>query len=92
MTDELIRRRLLIAGRVQGVFFRDSTHQQARSTGVAGHVRNLDDGRVEVVLEGEPQAVEQMVDFCRKGPDRAEVREVSVSEEEPEGVSSFEVV
>jgi acylphosphatase len=92
MSEDLIRRRVLIEGRVQGVFFRDSTQRQARSAGVAGHVRNLDDGRVEVVLEGEPKAVQKLIDFCREGPDRARVRELETTEEEPQGATSFEVI
>ena len=86
-----IRRRVVVHGRVQGVFFRDSTERQARSRGVAGWVRNRDDGTVEAVFEGEPEAVDALVDFARSGPSRAEVRRVDVKEEGPEGLGSFEV-
>jgi acylphosphatase len=85
------RRRVVVSGRVQGVFFRDSTEKRARSEGVAGWVRNRDDDTVEAVFEGEADAVERMVEFCREGPDRAEVRDVEATDEKPEGLSGFEV-
>jgi len=73
------------------VFFRDSTQDRAQAEDVSGWVRNRSDGAVEVVAEGAPDAVERMVDFCREGPGRAQVQDVEVSEEEPEGLSGFEV-
>jgi acylphosphatase len=82
---------VVVHGRVQGVFFRDSTHEEAERRGVAGWVANRDDGAVEAVFEGDPGAVDAMVSFCREGPSSAEVEEVEESEEEPEGLSSFEV-
>jgi acylphosphatase len=91
VSDEVIRRRLLIRGHVQGVFFRDSTREEAEAAGVAGRARNRDDGAVEVVLEGPSQAVGRVIEFCRGGPDQADVREVEVSEERPEGLTSFEI-
>jgi len=84
-------RRVVVRGRVQGVFFRDSTEKEAGSRGVSGWVRNRDDGTVEAAFEGEPDAVEAMVEFCRSGPSRADVDDVEVSEEEPEGVEGFSV-
>ena len=78
-------------GRVQGVFFRDTTRRRADASGVAGWVSNRPDGAVEAVFEGDPAAVGQLVDFCRTGPSRAEVESVEVVEEEPEGLSGFEV-
>ncbi len=81
----------MISGRVQGVFFRDTTRRRAESAGVAGWVRNTSDGSVEAVFEGEPEVVEQMVEFSRRGPSRAEVADVEVVDEEPEGLSGFEV-
>jgi len=88
----VIRRRVTVHGRVQGVFFRDSTQEEAQSAGVAGWVRNRDDDTVEAVFEGEEAAVERMVEFCRSGPGRADVRDVEVCEDgEPEGLSGFEV-
>jgi acylphosphatase len=85
-----VRRRIVARGRVQGVFFRDSTRRKAESLGVSGWARNREDGAVEVVAEGEPDAVESLVDYVRRGPGRAEVSGVDVSEEEPEGLSGFQ--
>jgi acylphosphatase len=86
-----VRRRVVVRGNVQGVFFRDSTEKEAGSRGVSGWVRNREDGAVEAVFEGGPDAVEALVEFCRSGPSRADVEDVDVSEEEPEGLDSFEV-
>lgn len=85
------RRRVVVRGRVQGVFFRDSTREEAERHGVAGWVSNRDDGAVEAVFEGEPASVEAMVRYCGEGPASAEVDRVEESEEEPEGVSGFDV-
>jgi acylphosphatase len=87
----VIRRRVVVHGRVQGVFFRDSTRQQAEEAGVAGWVRNREDGTVEAVLEGDDDAVERIVDWVREGPGHADVERVEVAEEEPEGLSGFQV-
>lgn len=73
------------------MFFRDSTAERARSRGVAGWVRNQSDGSVEAVFEGDPDAVESMVRFCRSGPSSADVDDVEDSQESPEGLSGFEV-
>ena len=86
----VVRRRVMVEGEVQGVFFREECRQQARDAGVAGSARNLADGRVEVVLEGEEDAVGRVVDWCRQGPSGAEVTGIDVSDEEPEGLSGFE--
>jgi acylphosphatase len=86
-----IRRRVVVTGRVQGVFFRDSTRREAESVEVAGWIANRDDGAVEAVFEGDVDAVEGMVEYCRRGPGRAEVNEVDVRQEEPEGLAGFEV-
>jgi acylphosphatase len=87
----MIRRRLLVHGRVQGVFYRDTCRRQARAKGVHGWVANRADGAVEVVLEGESSAVEAMVAWCRRGPRDAEVASVDVIDEEPQAESGFEV-
>jgi acylphosphatase len=87
----VIRRHLIVSGRVQGVFFRDSVREQARAEGVAGWVANRDDGTVEAVLEGDDSAVEAVVAFCREGPSRADVDDVDVREEEPEGLDGFSI-
>jgi acylphosphatase len=86
-----IRRRVVVHGDVQGVFFRDSTRERAQSRGVNGWVRNRSDGAVEAVFEGDPEAVESMVRFAREGPGGANVDDVEVTEGEPEGLSGFEV-
>ena len=86
-----IRRRVVVHGRVQGVFFRDSARRRAASLGVTGWVRNREDGAVEAVLEGPPDAVQRMVAFMESGPRSAEVEHAEVSEETPEGLSGFEV-
>lgn len=82
----------MVHGRVQGVFFRDTTRRMAQSRGVAGWVANRPDGAVEAVFEGEPDAVESMLRFCREGPPRAEVERVEVVEEEPSGEPGFRIV
>jgi acylphosphatase len=86
-----VRRRVVVSGRVQGVFFRDSTRRQAASRGVAGWVSNRPDGAVEAVFEGEQEAVEALVSFAREGPRGADVADVEVVDEQPEGLSGFEV-
>ncbi len=86
-----VRRRITAAGRVQGVFFRDSTRQAGERRGVAGWVRNTGDGTVEAVFEGEPDAVEALIELCRAGPGHATVERLDVAEEEPEGLSGFQV-
>ena len=68
MPREIVRRRLLVHGRVQGVFFRDSIRERARREGVFGWARNRDDGTVEVVLEGDETAVTSVAAFCETGP------------------------
>src|SRR5215213_7965297 len=89
--SEAVRRRVVVRGNVQGVFFRDSCRREASSRGVAGWVTNRPDGAVEAVFEGEPDAVGALVDFCREGPSSADVDSVDQTSEEPEGLSSFEV-
>ena len=91
MADETIRRRVTVAGRVQGVFFRDACRREACSNGLAGWARNLSDGRVEVVVEGPPGAVERLVAWCRTGPPRARVSGAEVHEERVEGLHGFSV-
>jgi acylphosphatase len=91
MPDQPVRRRIVLSGQVQGVFFRDSCRRQARSAGVTGWVRNTSDGRVEAVFEGDPDSVDRLVDWARQGPGRAQVRDYEVHEEPPEGLSGFEV-
>jgi acylphosphatase len=82
---------VIVNGRVQGVWFRQSTASQAIALGVDGTVRNLPDGRVEAVFEGAPWAVDAAVEWCRQGPERAAVTDVSIAEETPEGISGFRI-
>lgn len=84
-----IRRRLLVSGRVQGVFYRDSCRREVEEKGIAGSARNLPDGRVEVILEGDEDAVERMTEWCRQGSQAARVDSVVVEDQEPQGESSF---
>jgi acylphosphatase len=86
-----VRKRVLVSGWVQGVFFRDSCRREAHAAGVAGWVRNRRDGRVEACFEGEPGAVDRMVAWCHHGPPRARVDAVEVTDEEPQGERSFRV-
>ena len=87
-----LRAHVLVSGRVQGVFFRDSTQRQANARGVRGWVRNLPDGRVEAVFEGGEQAVRHMVSWCRQGPANAYVTDVEIDYQAPTGeFSSFSV-
>jgi acylphosphatase len=86
-----VRWRVVVHGRVQGVFFRDTTRREARRRAVAGWVRNRLDGAVEAVFEGEPDAVAAMVELCERGPRGADVVRVETSEEPVEGLSGFEV-
>jgi acylphosphatase len=81
----------VVHGRVQGVFFRDTTRRRASERGVAGWVANRPDGAVEAVFEGERAAVESMVRFAHEGPRGAVVDQVEVFEENPEGLSGFSV-
>ena len=86
------RARVSISGRVQGVFFRDSTREKAEGLGLAGWVKNLPDGRVEALFEGYSQNVREMVDWCQQGPAQASVENVDTHIEEAHGdLDSFEV-
>lgn len=87
----MIRYRVVVWGRVQGVFFRDTVRRAALAAGVAGWIRNNPDGTVEAVLEGERDAVERIVALCRTGPRGAHVERVSVTSESPEGLADFAV-
>ena len=87
-----MRRRVVAHGRVQGVFFRDSTRERARAAGVSGWVTNRADGAVEAVFDGSDDAVSSLVDWMRVGPDRALVEHVEVTEEDgSEELEGFEI-
>ena len=85
------RRRVVAHGRVQGVFFRDSTRREAERRGVAGWARNTPEGTVEAVFEGAPEAVSAMLEFVRGGPGHADVSRIEETEERPEGLHGFDV-
>jgi acylphosphatase len=91
MSEQTIRRRVVVRGQVQGVFFRDTTRRQAAAAGVSGWVRNRPDGAVEAVFEGPPEAVERMVSFAYEGPRGADVADVETADEEPEGLTGFDL-
>ena len=86
-----MRRRVVVHGRVQGVFFRDSARREATRLGVSGWIRNCPDGTVESVFEGPSEAVARLVEWCESGPRGAAVERVEVFEEESEGLAGFEV-
>ena len=85
------RKRVLVSGLVQGVFYRDTCRRVAGRQGVAGWVRNLPDGRVEAVFEGPADDVERMVSWARRGPARARVETLDVRDEPAEGLAGFEI-
>lgn len=87
----MVRYRVLVSGRVQGVCFRDTCQRLAVQSGVRGWVRNLPDGRVEAVFEGPADSVQDLVDWARHGPRAAVVADVSVQAEPPEGLGAFQI-
>ena len=90
MTDRT-RAHVYVSGKVQGVYFRATTREEAREQGVDGWVRNLDDGRVEAVFEGPRAAVEGLVEWCHTGSPSAVVDDVTVEYSDPEGETGFEI-
>jgi acylphosphatase len=91
MTGDLVQRRALVSGEVQGVFFRDGARRQATEHGVAGSARNLPDGRVEVVLEGPEPEVAAVVAWLHHGTPQSRVASVEVTEEPAAGLTGFRV-
>jgi len=91
MSESRVRARVIVSGRVQGVWFRQSTADRALSLGVEGWVRNLSDGRVEAVFEGSPVLVADAIAFVRSGPDRARVDDLEITYEQPEGELGFRI-
>ena len=87
----MIRRRLLVSGIVQDVFFRDTCQREARAANVTGWAKNLDDGRVEVMLEGEPEAVAAVEAWCHEGPPAGRVDAVAGFDEPVTGLTGFDV-
>lgn len=86
-----MRKRVVVSGLVQGVFFRDTCRREAAAAGVAGWVRNRPDGTVEAVFEGPVDRVERMVSWARRGPSRAIVSDITIREERPEGLAGFAI-
>ncbi len=76
---------IIVSGRVQGVFFRANTQEVAQRLGLSGYVRNLPDGRVEVVAEGAEEALRKLIEWCHEGPPLARVERVEVRWENPTG-------
>ncbi len=89
--NEIVRAHVLVAGSVQGVFFRVSAADRAGRAGVKGWVRNISDGRVEAVFEGERDAVDECVTWCSSGPPGAAVDRVEVEWEMPAGEAGFRI-
>jgi acylphosphatase len=87
----MIRRRVIVEGRVQGVGYRATCARRARDAGLAGSITNLPDGRVEAVFEGPAEKVEALVSWCATGPTSATVRRVHVSELPPTGAQDFRI-
>ena len=81
-----------IYGRVQGVFFRANTKEMAERLGINGWVRNVPDGSVEAVFEGEGEAIQKMIEWCHHGPPMARVDKVEIKEEEPQGENGFRII
>jgi acylphosphatase len=84
-SSDLARAHAIVTGRVQGVCYRSETHYKAQSLGVKGWVKNLRDGTVELVVEGDRGSVEKLITWCRRGPEFARVEGVQVTWEEPTG-------
>ena len=85
------RAHVFVSGKVQGVYYRATTRDTAREEGVDGWVKNLDDGRVEAVFEGAEDAVESLIEFCHEGSPAADVEDVEVEYEDPQGEDGFEI-
>jgi acylphosphatase len=83
--------RVVVTGRVQGVWFRDTCRDMAKAAGVGGYVRNRADGAVEAEFEGPEASVERMVAWCRTGPARARVEQVEVERVDPVGAPTFHI-
>jgi acylphosphatase len=87
----IVRRHLLVSGHVQGVSYRDSCRRVAEAHDVTGWIRNLGKGQVEAVFEGEPAAVDAVLDWARHGPDLATVSDLKIREEAPHGLQGFQI-
>lgn len=91
--EEKIRAHIIVSGRVQGVYFREQTRKRAKKLSVSGWIKNLEDGRVEAIFEGEKEKVEKMVNWARRGPFFAKVSDLEIEWGEHQGeFKSFEIV
>lgn len=88
---DVVRRRAVVSGQVQGVFFRDGARREAAGRGLAGSARNLPDGTVEVVVEGPSAGVSALIDWLHRGTPQSQVADVVVTDEVPEGLTGFRV-
>lgn len=84
--------RLYIRGSVQGIFFRQFVQENAEKNDVKGFVRNLEDGRVEIFIEGDLENVEKMIELCKKGPKHSQIRNVEEKEEKFQGLKEFKIL
>jgi len=84
--------RIFISGIVQGVFFRDFIKQEAENLGLKGYVRNLEDSRVEVVIEGYDNEVNKMIEVCKKGSPYSKVMEIEIEKIENQGFDNFKIL
>jgi len=84
--------RLYISGTVQGIFFRGFIKENAEKLNIKGFVRNLEDGRVEVFLEGNPDEVRKMITLCKKGPRHTEIKNVEIKEERFQDLKQFKIL
>ena len=84
--------RLYLTGTVQGIFFRGFVKENAEINNVKGFVRNLEDGRIEIFLEGDFEAVDKMIELCQKGPKYSEIKKVEIKEEKLQGFKEFKVL
>ena len=82
---------LIVSGRVQGVFFRDNTRRKAIELGLKGYTKNLDDGNVEIVAEGDEEKIKELIEFIKKGPGIAKVTDVKIKHKELENFKGFEI-
>lgn len=86
-----VAKRIVVSGRVQGVFYRDTCRREANRLGIAGSAQNLPDGTVEVIADGEPGAVDELIAWCKRGPAQADVDSVEVSDAAPTGATTFKI-
>lgn len=84
--------RLYISGNVQGIFFRQFVKENAEKDDVKGFVRNLEDGRVEIFIEGDLESVDKMIELCGKGPKHSQIKNVEIKEEKFQGLKEFKIL